>query len=98
MIWNEDNFFKEMDKLKFVEDGIKSSMHSTMSDYCPTHFFVYKDLAPNSTEVENIDLVFCTEDGIYNFYMILAENEVIIDYDWSYGINIKILEEQGLYE
>lgn len=95
MIWNKDNFFEQMNKLKFDEDRIKTLLLEVIENYEPTHFFVYQNFDNEYPEVlENIDIVFCNKESCYNIYLIMDVNDIVLDFEWTYGINIKILEEK----
>ena len=95
MIFNKDNFFEEMGKFNFEEELIKSSILIAMENYEPTHFFVYQNFDEDfPEELINIDIVFCTKDDCYNIYLILDTDDVIIDFEYNYAVNIKILEEK----
>lgn len=95
MIWNKDNFFEQMNKLKFDEDRIKTLLLEVIEEYEPTHFFVYQNFDNEYPEVlENIDIVFCNKESCYNIYLIMDVDDVVLDFNWTYGINIKILEEK----
>lgn len=95
MIWNKDNFFEQMNKLKFDEDRIKTLLLEVIEEYEPTHFFVYQNFDNEYPEVlENIDIVFCNKESCYNIYLIMDVKDIVLDFEWTYGINIKILEEK----
>lgn len=95
MIWNKDNFFKQMNILKFDREEMKTQLLESIENYEPTHFFIYQNFDNEYPDVlENIDLVFCNKDSCYNIYLIINVEDIIIDYDYTYSINIKILEEK----
>ena len=92
MIFNRDNYFEAMSKYTFEDELIKSAILMVMEDYDPYHFFVYEEYSDG--ELENIDVTFCNSKDVYNIYLIMDLDGVIIDFDMSYGINAKILEEK----
>ena len=92
MIWNKDNFYEQMSHLTFEEELIKYSLFTSIEDYEPTHFFIYPTFEDD--ELVSIDVVFCNKDACYNIYLILDVDDVVIDFDWTYGVNIKIVEEK----
>ena len=95
MIWNKDNFFEQMAIFKFDKEEMKTQLLESIENYEPTHFFIYQNFDNEYPDVlENIDLVFCTKDSCYNIYLIINVEDIIIDYDWTYGVNIKVLEEK----
>lgn len=92
MIWNKDNFYEQMSHLTFEEELVKYSLFTSIENYEPTHFFIYPTFEDD--ELTSIDVVFCNINTCYNFYLILDVDDVVIDFDWTYGVNIKILEEK----
>ena len=92
MIFNRDNYFEVMGKYTFEDEFIKSAILMVMEDYDPYHFFIYEEYSDG--ELENIDVTFCNSKDVYNIYLILDLDGVVIDFDMSYGINAKILEEK----
>ena len=92
MIFNRDNYFEAMSKYTFEDELIKSSTLMLIEDYDPYHFFIYEEYSDG--ELENIDVTFCNSKDVYNIYLIMDLDGVIIDFDMSYGINAKILEEK----
>lgn len=92
MIWNKDNFYKQMSHLTFEEELIKYSLFTSIENYEPTHFFIYPTFEDD--ELASIDIVFCNINTCYNFYLILDVDDVVLDFEWTYGVNIKILEEK----
>lgn len=94
MIWNKGNFYEQMSHLTFEEELIKYSLFISIENYEPTHFFIYPIFDTEECILESIDVVFCNKEACYNFYLILDVDDVVIDFDLTYGVNIKILEEK----
>ena len=95
MIFNKDNFLEEMSKFDFEEELIKSSLLISMENYEPTHFFIYQNFDEDYPEdLVGIDIVFCNKDACYNICLILDRDDAVIDFDYTYYTNIKILEEK----
>ena len=92
MIWNKDNFYEQMSHLTFEEELVKYSLFTSIENYEPTHFFIYPIFEEDV--LESIDIVFCNKDACHNIYLILDIDDVVIDFDLTYGVNIKILEEK----
>ena len=92
MIFNKDNYFEAMSKYTFEEELIQSSIIMLMENYEPSHFFVYEEYFDG--ELDSVDVTFCNNKSLYNIYLIVDLDGVVIDFDMSYHINAKILEEK----
>lgn len=92
MIFNEDNFYEAMSEYEWDEDLDSRYLLIQMEDLNPTHFFIYENY--DEDILDTVDIVFCNFKDCYNIYLITDINEVVIDYDFTYGVNIKILEEK----
>ena len=93
MRFTRDNFYEALSKYNFEEELIKSSLLMQLENYEAIHFFIYEELDKDG-QLESIDLVFCNNKYYYNINLIVDLNEVVFDYDFCLGINIKVLEEK----
>ena len=91
MIFNKDNFLEAMNNYKWFEDDIKITILSNMEMYEPTHFFLYEKYIDE--ELDTVDIVFCNRKECFNIYLIIDMEGIVIDYDFTYAININILYE-----
>lgn len=76
---------------QFEDIGLLETLLEIMESYDTKEFYCY-DVYVDETDYT--DIVLYNFQALYNIYFIYDTNGMVIDYDWSQGINAKILQEK----
>jgi hypothetical protein len=79
----------------FEDIGLLETLLEIMESYGTKEFYCYDtNMFKAENETDYTDVVLYNFQALYNIYFIYDTNGMVIDYDWSQGINAKILQEK----
>ena len=84
----------------FEDIGLLETLLEIMESYGTKEFYCYDvyvddtNMYKDENETDYTDVVIYNFQALYNIYFIYDTNGMVIDYDWSQGINAKILQEK----